>query len=83
MITPALGCSFVIISTGPHLRGGLFCEALLILSLGVGSASSPCKDGINQPCPSWIPRWLQERKTLSKNRYNMETEMLSFSLVFS
>jgi hypothetical protein len=35
VIIPALGCSFIIIGNFPHLRGGLYGEALMVLSLGV------------------------------------------------
>jgi hypothetical protein len=50
MITPASGCSLIIIGNCPHLGVGLSCKPLPFLSLGVVSVPC-CKDVINQFCP--------------------------------
>jgi hypothetical protein len=41
-------------------------ESLLFLSLGTVSSISSCKDVTNESCPFWIPKWLSERMSQSK-----------------
>jgi hypothetical protein len=58
------------------------CYNRKVIAAWEGSSLNSChRLFIHQSCPSWIPRWLQ-RTAQGKDRYKMETGMLSFYPAF-
>jgi hypothetical protein len=78
MINVAPGCRLIPVGSCPRLGGGLSFR--LCYSLGI--VFDPChKDVLEQSCPFWNPRWLQERMAQTKTDTKWRQRCQAFLLL--